>query len=320
MGYRRIFNKLCKITGVFVGFSLCLPISVMAQNILPAPQKLSEHVYAWIGPLAPPNKENQGYRMNLLFVVGTQAVAVIDTGYTPEMAQEMVAHIRKITPLPIKYAINTSSQPHRYMGNDVFADLGAQTIAHEISIQRMESSGGNFAMAIARILEKKPEQVSLPARPTRIIKDHLALDLGGVDLNIEHVGAAHTPAQLIVKIAQDKMIYTGDLLYAERLLAILNGSDVKNWIVAFKQLEKYSDMIFIPGHGQPGILANFNFPTLSYLQMMDKHMTAAIDNMLDLQDSITSLDQSAYKNLSNYDILSGRNANIAYLYYERISM
>ena len=117
-----------------------------ADGILPPPKQISKHVYAWIGPLPGPNKENQGFRMNLVFIVGKQAVAVADTGYTEAMAKEMLAHIAKITPLPVKFAINTSSQPHRYMGNKVFLDNGATVIAHKKEVERMEQDGVQLAI------------------------------------------------------------------------------------------------------------------------------------------------------------------------------
>ena len=52
-----------------------------ADPPLPAPVQVSDHTWAWIGPYGPPSKENRGFRMNLGFVVGNEAVAVIDTGY-----------------------------------------------------------------------------------------------------------------------------------------------------------------------------------------------------------------------------------------------
>ncbi len=54
--------------------------------------------------------------MNLAFVVGNKAVAVIDTGYTEAIAKEMLIHIRAITNKPVKYAINTKEPTNRTCG------------------------------------------------------------------------------------------------------------------------------------------------------------------------------------------------------------
>lgn len=296
---------------LLIGFSNMLSASEF--KILHPPKKISEHVYAWIGPLEGPSKENNGYRMNLVFVVGKKAVAVIDTGYTAAMAKEMVAHIRAVTKLPIKYAINTSSQPHRYMGNDVFRKVGAKIIAHKESAKRMEKSGGNFATFIENILEAPKGSITTPKQPDVLISDNYEIDLGGIALKVQHVGPAHTPAQLIVKIENDKIIYAGDLLYSGRLLAVLSDSNVANWIKAYNDLRKEKGFTFIPGHGEPGPLTNFDSPTYSYLTLLFNHMNKMVEEGVDVQDAIEKLDQSKYSKLVNFEQLSGRNASWTYL-------
>lgn len=291
--------------------------------ILPPPKKISEHVYAWIGPLPGPSKENHGYRMNLVFVVGSKAVAVLDTGYTEAMAEEMLAHIRKITDKPIKYAINTNSQPHRFMGNPVFVRAKIETIAHEDSAARMESSGGNFAGSIERILELKNDSVTIPQAPDRIltIQDdaETKLDLGGVTIVLKNFGPAHTLAQLVAHIPEDNIVYAGDVLYGERLLAVQPVSNTKSWLAAFEKFKGFGDVTFIPGHGQPGPLKNFDFATRQYLDLLFTYMNKMVDEGVDVQDAIDKLDQSKFSKLANFEELSGRNASWAYLEREAAS-
>lgn len=74
----------------------------LAAPILPPPTRVSEHVYAWLGPHGGPNPENRGFRMNMAFVVGADAVAVIEPGYTEPMAEEMLQHIARIASRPVK--------------------------------------------------------------------------------------------------------------------------------------------------------------------------------------------------------------------------
>ena len=77
---------------LFITGLLVSPLTHAAKtNILPPPEKVSKHVYAWIGPLEGPSKTNHGYRMNLCAVVGNKAVAVIDSGYTENMAKQMLS-------------------------------------------------------------------------------------------------------------------------------------------------------------------------------------------------------------------------------------
>ncbi len=308
------------LNGSVVGLFLITSLSsAYASDILPPPTHVSKHVYAWIGPLPGPNKENQGFRMNLSFIVGKNAVAVVDTGYTEAMAKEMLAHIAKITPLPVKYAINTSSQPHRYMGNRVFMDNGATIIAHKKEVERMEKDGLQLAASVDRALELPSGTTKPPPAPNKVIEQDLELDLGDLKIEIKHMGASHTPAQLIVNIPADRVVCAGDILYSGRLLAVLPVSKVKTWIAAYDNLKHFGDSIFIPGHGQPGKLDTFQFSTRDYLGLLYNHMTKMVDAGADIQDAMKKLDQSAYSKLINFEELAGRNASWTYLEVEAAS-
>jgi len=304
---------------ITIGLLLILGFSslVQAQDILPAPQKIAAHSYAWIGPLPGPNIENQGYRMNLGFVVGSKGIVIIDTGYTEAMAIEMLAHIRKISKAPIIAAINTNSQPHRFFGNTVFKKSGAKIISTAKEKQRMTASTGQYSSNIERILKLKEGAITIPALPDTIIDNPMTIDLGSVSVLIESHGASHTPDSLVVYVEKDKLVYSGDILYGGRLPTVLPDSSVKQWITTFNKLKNYGNVTFIPGHGQPGPLKNFEFPTLSYLQLLHTHMTKSLDDGLDAQDAISSLNQSAYSKLVIFDQVAGRNASWAYLEAEK---
>lgn len=287
--------------------------------ILPAPIQLSANTWAWIGPYEGPSKGNQGFRMNLGFVVGRDAVAVIDTGYTVDMALEMVAAIRRVTSLPIRFAINSNSQPHRFMGNQVFRKQGARVIAGAEAAARMSRDGGDFVQGIANALELK-DPPTLPAPPDRLIaeqgSEHLDLG-GGVIIQVIHVGRTHTGGSLVARVLPDRTVFAGDVLYAGRLPAILADSSLIGWIAGFERLRGIDTAVFVPGHGQPAALAAFEQPTLAYLKALKNHMDAAFKAGAEAGAAVRMFDASAWKHLVNFSELSGRNAALAYLESER---
>ncbi|MEK9671222.1 MAG: MBL fold metallo-hydrolase [Rhodospirillaceae bacterium] len=283
-----------------------------AAGILPAPEKVSDHVYAWIGPLDGPNKKNRGYRMNLSFVVGTQAVLVFDTGYTREMADEMIAHIRNFTPLPIRYAVNSNSQPHRHFGNEAFHAAGAELISTPEEIARMADMGGMFAQFGAQALGLPDGSVKAPLSPVTGLTAARTLDLGGVRVMLRPVGGNHTPNSVIAEIPADKIILAGDVLYSGRLLAILDVSRTGHWLKVFDKLRDYKGYTFVPGHGRPAALWDFEFPTYRYLAETWTHMIRAVKAGVGLDDAVKAFDQSAFAKLANFELLAGVNANWAY--------
>lgn len=284
-------------------------------KIMPKPQKISEHVYAWIGPHGGPDVQNKGYRMNLAFVVGKEAIAVLDSGFYPAMAQEMLGRIREISSLPIRYVINSNSRPDRYFGNDVFAQMGAKIIAHENEIAYMREVMNNHALFIESSMKFKVDTIKIPALPNMPIKDKIELDLGGnVFLKISSYKSAHTPAPLVVHVPGDKLVYAGDILYSGRLLAAVPGGNIRQWIETFDYLRGFGDVTFIPGHGKPGGLQTFEKSTYSYLKLLDKYMTQMVSDGVDMNDAIKKIRpyQEPYRYLENFVQLAGRNAQRAY--------
>lgn len=298
---------------ILTGLVLGCVAPVVSADILPPPTPVSKHVYAWIGPHGGPSPENKGFRMNLAFVVGRDAVAVIEAGYHEPMVREMLQHIAKITKAPVKYVINTNSQPDRFLGNEYFRRHGATIIASAAEAKRMAEMGGMFAEATERALGVPSGSIRIPDPPDRIVSGETTLDLGGVTLNLRPVAAAHTPGPLVVHIPEDKVVYAGDVLYSGRLPAVIAGGNVKSWIQTFDALKAYGNVTFIPGHGKPAPLSAFKFPTRDYLALLHTHMTKAVEQGKDQQDAIASLNQKRFAKLANFQELAGRNASFAYL-------
>ena len=167
-------------------------------------------------------------------------------------------------------------------------------------------------------MQFKAKDIQIPNKPNRIIDKPLQLNLGGgVKIHIEMYKAAHTPLPLIIHVPGDNIVYAGDVLYSGRLLSLVTGSNMREWIETYAYLKKFTNATFIPGHGRPALLSEFDKPTLSYLQMLDTYMRQALKDGTDMQDAINGLDQSAYSYLENFDELAGRNANLAYQEAER---
>lgn len=104
--------------------------------------------------------------MNMGFVVGNDRVAVIDSGYSGEMASSMIKHIRRITDRPIAYVVNTNSQPHRILGNAVFRQAGAEIVAAEAAVPRITGDGAALASTAEEILSVPRGSIQPPDTPT----------------------------------------------------------------------------------------------------------------------------------------------------------
>lgn len=297
---------------LLAAFAAIAPAAADTAPILPAPTRVSEHVYAWLGPHGGPNPGNRGFRMNLAFVVGNDAVALIETGYGEAMVEEMLQHVARITPKPVKYAINSNSQPDRFLGNEALRRRGVVTLATAAEAKRMADMGAMFAAATESALQLAPGSLRAPGAPDRLVSQDTELDLGKVTLRLHPVAAAHTPGPLVVHVVEDNVVYAGDVLYGGRLPGIIDGGNVKSWMAVFDGLRRFGDATFVPGHGRPAKLAAFEFPTREYLATLHAHMKKMAEAGVDMSEAIARLDQSRFSKLANYEDLAKRNANVAY--------
>lgn len=272
-------------------------------------------IYAFIGELGGRTAGNEGMNTNTGFVVTGAGVVVIDSGSTYEVAKRIHAAIQRVTNEPVKYVINTGGQDHRWLGNGYFKSIGAEIIAQRKAVPDMQERG---AMQLDNLKTELKGNIggTEPVYPTRLFEAEETLKLGSVEIRILHIDTSHTPGDSMVWLPQTGVIFTGDVVYVDRLLAVIPVSSTRGWAASFDALEKLQPKIIVPGHGQVCDLAKARRETRDYLTLLRAHMKQAIKNNLDLQTAIDTLDQSAYKHLVNWDLLKGGNASRTYLEME----
>lgn len=102
-------------------------------------------------------------------------------------------------------------------------------------------------------------------------------------------------------------MFTGDIVYTERILGILDHSNSKSWIKVFEAMASYKPKHIVPGHGNPTTLAKATEDTYNYLVNIREAVIEFADNDGDISE-IGKIDQSKFSYLFNFDVLSGRNA------------
>ena len=84
--------------------------------------------------------------------------------------------------------------------------------------------------------------------PTRTFDDNLSLSVGDKRVELIEVGPAHTKGDVLVHVPEDKVLYTGDILFIGGHPIVWEGP-VANWIAACEQIEAMDLEFIVPGHG-----------------------------------------------------------------------
>ena len=191
--------------------------------------------------------ENRGDMANASFVVGSDAVAVIDTLGSALAGRELRDAVRAATDTPVKYVINTHMHPDHVFGNAAFKQDGPAFVGH-YKLARGLASRADRYLAINKIMlgEDAFEGIEI-VLPTLAVEKPLILDLGGRTLLLEAQPTAHTDNDLIVTDTASNTLFLGDLLFSEHV-PTLDGS-IRGWLALIDELGRRDAARVVPGHG-----------------------------------------------------------------------
>jgi quinoprotein relay system zinc metallohydrolase 2 len=216
------------------------PGSVEVSEIAPG-------VFVHQGRYEMQSPENRGDMANAGFVIGSDAVAVIDTLGSAKVGQELRNAIRAVTNKPIRYVINTHMHPDHVFGNAAFKEDARAFVANHKLARGLASRAERYLATNKRMLGDDAFAGIEIILPTLAVEGSLSLDLGGRTLLLETQRTAHTDNDLTITDQATGTLFLGDLLFSVHL-PTLDGSIV-GWLALIDDLKKRNAPRVVPGHG-----------------------------------------------------------------------
>ncbi|MCG7982067.1 MAG: MBL fold metallo-hydrolase [Candidatus Thiodiazotropha lotti] len=284
--------------------------SLHAEQVLRT-EKLTHNVYALIGPLTNRNPENLGNNANFGVIVTDDGVVLVDSGATDKGARMIHAAIQNITDKPVKWVINSGGQDHRWMGNGYFKELGATIIASEKAVADQKARRDSQLDRLWSLVGEKGLEGTRYIFADVLFSNQKTLKVGNTRIEIYHAGHAHTPGDSYIWLPQHKIMFSGDIVYTDRLLGIGSMSAHKSWIAAFDAMAAKQPEVVVGGHGNPASLSKAKADTYDYLVFLREAVLEFLDQGNSLED-IGKIDQSRFSYLENFGSLKGRNAQRVY--------
>ncbi len=248
------------------------------------------------------------------FVVGEEAIAVIDTGGSFRTGSALREAIRLRSSLPIRYVINTHVHSDHIFGNAAFLQDQPEFIGHQRLAAAMRSRGPLYEENLARMLGDGA-QGSRIVLPTRAVQKAMTVDLGGRKLSLHAWQAAHTDHDLSVLDEKTATLWAGDLLFVERT-PTLDG-DLKGWLAVMQALVASGAARTVPGHGPVVTDARPYFEKQRrYLQLLQDDVRRGLAEGLKLQQVTARAAAAERSEWLLFDSANPRNAEMLYLQME----
>lgn len=282
--------------------------------------QLTEHVYVIHGPNEMPNKANQAFMNNPGFVITHKGVVVVDPGSSLQVGEMLLKKIATVTKEPVIAVFNTHIHGDHWLGNDAVRRAFPKAViyAHPKMLEKAAVEGPNW-------VERMNQLSDGAAKGTKVVVPDLALDddetlaVGGMHFHIYSSGPAHTDGDLMIEVVEEKVLFLGDNVVAERAGRMDDGNFLGN-IAACEVALKVPATHFVPGHGKSGgreIVIAYRDWLQALYGSVKKYQAKGLSDF-DMKDKVVA-DLRAYQKWAMFDSEIGKLVSLAFLQIEQAS-
>jgi len=290
----------------FLLFSLCIISSLLGFDYKLEPAKVAKDVYCFFGKSEAITKENGGHIANCCYVLTRDGYVVIDSGPTYAFGAQAYAKMKLISPQKVKYVINTHKHDDHWLANGFYKEQGAVIVGPGSLADSVEQETTRIERIVTKdaYLKTKIVYADEYVDQVKVLK---VADTTFIIKKLTPVG--HTDGDLVVYIPS-KIIFTGDLVFNDRVLSLRDG-DLKGWLNALDKIEALDWKVLISGHGEIMDKSALEL-TRNYLQDLQKEVREALDEDVELVDVTEKVRLEKYKNMNMYKLLHNQNVLKAY--------
>jgi glyoxylase-like metal-dependent hydrolase (beta-lactamase superfamily II) len=198
-------------------------------------------------------KRYKFYDQNIGVVLGDTGALVIDTRTSHRQAEETIADIRAITPLPVLQVVNTHGHYDHCFGNHAFRPAGIW--GHDRCVRMIISTGEEqrsvAAASLPDLAAELAEVVLDPPDRTFIESADIEIDGGGRSVELRYLGRGHTDNDIVVLVPDADVLFAGDLLENDATPFFGDGFPM-DWPATAERLVELVTGPVVPGHGSIG--------------------------------------------------------------------
>ena len=229
-----------------------------------------------------------GWGANQGFVVTSDGVVVIDTGFTRPRARELWAEVKRATDAPPRIIVNTHDHSDHVFGNSTVADGSIPIFSHANCRRRLVKLGNSRVEGYRKLDEMRGPLEGLSIVPPQVTFDsEMAVKVCDTEIRFIHPGHAHTSGDTMVHLPGRKVLFAGDVLW-EGYHPNLEDGSVPGWVSALGRVIDMDLNVVVPGHGRPTGKRSAK-ELAGYLKWFDSGLKEAARRGLSAEDAARTL-------------------------------
>ena len=241
-----------------VGFAL-------AQDLSPQIRKLEDGVYVYVG---------KNFNSNCGIVLTREGVVLIDSGHNPTDSRAILEAVKKLTPLPVRFLIDTEPHPDHTTGHFVFSPP-ATIIAAEGAGASMRSREGGEPDRIQKLAATSPEmRAALEGyrfvTPDIEYRQKMALKVGERTFELMYLKGVHSESDTAVWLPKERVLFSAAGIVVDQINNLRPIVSIPEILAAAKMMKSLDPVHVVPGHGIPGTVKIFEDSEKYYALLLDR--------------------------------------------------
>ena len=253
-----------KLSSIFIFIVLLLASrELAAQELGPHFKKIKEGIYVYAQK---PADSNAG------IILTSEGVVLIDSGHNPPDSLAINNAIKKLTPLPVRYLINTEPHSDHTTGHFVFSPP-AMIIAHEGATESMKQAYN--PKRNEKLMADYPEMRE-SFKGFKMITPHIEyrqkmiLNVGERNFELHYLKNVHSEADTAIWLPKERVLFSAAVAGIKRFSNIRPNVQIPDMLSAMKMMKALNPEIVVPGHGAPGTTKIFDDSIQYYSLLLER--------------------------------------------------
>ncbi|HEX6438601.1 MAG TPA: MBL fold metallo-hydrolase [Candidatus Binatia bacterium] len=237
-----------------------------SQELPPNLKKIKDGIYVYVG---------SNFNSNCGIVVTQEGVVLIDSGHNPTDSRSILDAVKKISPLPIRFLIDTEPHPDHTTGHFVFSPP-ATVIAHEGATQSMINREKETPGRIEKLAGVSPEMRKALdgyrfVPPQVEYRGKMTLNLGERSFELLYLKGVHSEADTAVWLPGERVLFSASGIVVDQFNILRPFVTIPDILAASKMMKALNPEIVVPGHGTPGTVKIFE-DTEKYYALLEERV------------------------------------------------